>query len=77
MRNFYVNTYWERARAGYDYATEEEIESNKFNMYTSDSAGSVNFETGEFGNGLWFSALKGFYKYIQNVKALVTRKDLR
>ena len=77
MRNFYVNTYWERARAGYDYATEEEIESKKFNMYTSDSAGSVNFETGEFGNGLWFSALKGFYKYIYNVKALVTNKDLR
>jgi hypothetical protein len=25
MRNFYVNTYWERARAGYDYATEEEL----------------------------------------------------
>ena len=77
MRNFYVNTYWERARAGYDYATEEEIESKKFNMYTSDSAGSVNFETGEFGNGLWFSALKGFYKYIYNVKALINHKDLR
>ena len=77
MRNFYVNTYWERARAGYDYSSEEEIESNKFNMYTSDSAGSVNFETGEFGNGLWFSALKGLYKYVQNAKALITHKDLR
>ena len=77
MRNFYVNTYWERARAGYDYATEEELQSSKLGMYTADSAGSVNFETGEFGNGLWFSALKGFYKYITNVKALVTGKDLR
>lgn len=77
MRNFYVNTYWERARAGYDYATEEELQSSKFGMYTADSAGSVNFETGEFGNGLWFSALKGLYKYITNVKALVQGKDLR
>ena len=77
MRNFYVNTYWERARSGYDYATEEELQSSKFGMYTADSAGSINFETGEFGNGLWFSALKGLYKYILNVKALVTGKDLR
>jgi hypothetical protein len=46
-------------------------------MYTADSAGSVNFETGEFGNGLWFSALKGLYKYITNVKALIQGKDLR
>ena len=77
MRNFYVNTYWERARAGYDYATEEELQSSKLGMYSADSAGSVNFETGEFGNGLWFSALKGLYKYVCNVKALLTGKDLR
>ena len=77
MRNFYVNTYWERARSGYDYATEEELQSSKFGMYTADTAGSVNFETGESGNGLWWSALKGLYKYIYNVKALVTGKDLR
>lgn len=77
MRNFYVNTYWERARVGYDYATEEELQSSKLGMYSADSAGSVNFETGEFGNGLWFSALKGLYKYVCNVKALLTGKDLR
>ena len=77
MRNFYVNTYWERASSGYDYANEEELMSSKFGMYTADSAGYVNFETGEFGNGLWFSALKGLYKYITNVKALITGKDLR
>lgn len=77
MRNFYVNTYWERASAGYDYATKEELKSSKLGMFTADSAGIVNFETGEFGNGVWYSFLKGLYKYVYNVKALVNKKDVR
>ena len=77
MRNFYVNTYWERASTGYDTATEEEIASSKFGMRSADSAGFVNFETGESGNGLWWSFLKGMYKYISNIKLLITgSKDL-
>lgn len=77
MRNFYVNTYWERARIGYDYSTEDSSNASKLNAFFADDAGSVNFETGETGNGLLWSCLKGLYKYICNVKALVTGKDLR
>lgn len=77
MRNFYVNNYWERASIGYDYATEEEIHSSKLGAYTADTAGYVNFETGETGNGLWWSFLKGMYKYVSNVKQLIQGKDLR
>lgn len=77
MRNFYVNNYWERASIGYDYATEEEIHSSKLGAYTADTAGFVNFETGESGNGLWWSFLKGMYKYVSNVKQLIQGKDLR
>ena len=77
MRNFYVNTYWERAQAGYDVSSLEDIKSSKLGMRTADSAGYVNFETGEFGNGLWWSFLKGMYKYVQNVKNLILSKDMR
>lgn len=77
MRNFYVNTYWERASTGYDTAAEEELMSSKLGMRTADTGGFVNFETGESGNGLWWSFLKGMYKYVQNVKALITHKDMR
>lgn len=77
MRNFYVNTYWERAQTGYDTAAYEDLKSSKLGMRTADSAGYVNFETGEFGNGLWWSFLKGLYKYICNVKNLIQGKDMR
>lgn len=77
MRNFYVNTYWERAQTGYDTASNEEILSSKLGMRTADSGGYVNFETGETGNGLWWSFLKGMYKYISNVKHLIDGKDMR
>ena len=77
MRNFYVNTYWERAQTGYDTASEEEIMSSKLGMRTADSGGYVNFETGETGNGLWWSFLKGMYKYVANVKHLIDGKDMR
>lgn len=77
MRNFYVNTYWERAQSGYDVAAEEEILSSKLGMRTADNGGYVNFETGETGNGLWWSFLKGLYKYVVNVKHLVDGKDMR
>lgn len=46
-------------------------------MMTADSAGYYNFETGEFGNGLWFAFLKGIYKYVLNSKNLIQGKDLR
>ena len=77
MRNFYVNTFWERASSGYDTASEEEIASSKFGMRSADSAGFVNFETGEVGNGLWWSFLKGIYKYVSNTKHLIDGKDMR
>ena len=77
MRNFYVNTFWERASSGYDTASEEEIASSKFGMRSADSAGFVNFETGEVGNGLWWSFLKGMYKYVSNTKHLIDGKDMR
>lgn len=77
MRNFYVNTYWERAQTGYDTAANEEIMSSKLGMRSADSAGYVNFETGSTGNGLWWSFLKGMYKYVSNVKHLIDGKDMR
>ena len=77
MRNFYVNTFWERASTGYDTASAEEIASSKFGMRSADSAGFVNFETGESGNGLWWSFLKGMYKYVSNVKRMIDGKDMR
>lgn len=77
MRNFYVNTYWERTSTGYDTLSKESTPSSKFGARFADSAGYVNFETGEFTNGLWWSFLKGMYIYVQNAKRLIQGKDLR
>lgn len=76
MRNFYVNTYWERAGVGFDYV-DPNLTDGKYKAMFSDSAGYVNFETGETGNGLWFSFLKGLYNLVSNAINLVRGKDLR
>ena len=76
MRNFYVNTYWERAQVGYDYLTDEQ-QQEKYGMYTEDNAGFVNFETGETGNALWVSGIQGMIKLVSNAKRLITGKDVR
>lgn len=77
MRNFYVNTYWERAAVGFDYADQEDLPSGAFSRYVSEKAGMVNFETGETGNALGMSFLHGLAKYIVNARRLLTHKDVK
>lgn len=77
MRNFYVNTYWERIHTGEDFLSDAEIDSNRqLSMITSDNAGYANFEQGESGNATYVSFLQGIFKYIRNVKRLITHEDL-
>ena len=77
MRNFYVNTYWERAAVGFDYAEQESLPSGSFGRYASEQAGMVNFETGETGNALGMSFLHGLKNYIINIYRLFKHKDLK
>lgn len=77
MRNFYVNTYWERAAVGYDYAEQEELPSGSFSRYVSEKAGMVNFETGETGNALGMAFLHGLKNYVLNAKRVLTHKDTK
>lgn len=71
MRNFYVNTYWERAAVGFDYAERETLPSGAFSRYVSEQAGMVNFETGETGNALGMSFLHGLRNLVSNVYRLL------
>lgn len=77
MRNFYVNTYWERAAVGFDYAEQESLPSSTFGRYVSEQAGMVNFETGETGNALGMSFLHGLKNYVSNARRLLTHKDIK
>lgn len=73
MRNFYVNTYWDRFKTGGDYVTEDgDHNINWRSEYQRDDLGMVNFETGEFEGAVFKDFARGMYKMTTNMKAVIT-----
>lgn len=72
MRNFYVNTYWDRFKTGGDYVTQDGDHSiNWRSEYQRDDLGMVNFETGEFEGAVFKDFARGMYKLTTNAKSVI------
>ena len=72
MRNFYVNTYWDRFKTGGDYVTEDGDHNITWTSeYKRDDLGLVNLETGEFEGAVFKDFARGMYKLTMNTKAAV------
>ena len=77
MRNFYVNTYWDRFKTGGDYVTEDGDHNIHWTSeYKRDDLGLVNLETGEFEGAVFKDFCRGMYKYTANLKRFVQGNDL-
>lgn len=77
MRNFYVNTYWDRFKTGGDYVTEDgDHDIHWTSEYKRDDLGLVNLETGEFEGAVFKDFCRGMYKYTANLKRFVQGNDL-
>jgi len=72
MRNFYINTYWDRFKTGADYVTEDgDHKISWTSEYKRDDLGLVNLETGEFEGAVFKDFCRGMYKLTANAKAAV------
>lgn len=69
MRNFYVNTYWDRFKTGGDYIKEDDDHNITWKSeYKRDDLGMVNLETGEFEGAVFKDFCRGVYKLTGNLK---------
>lgn len=76
MRNFYINTYWDRFKAGGDYITEGDDHNITWRSeYQRDDLGMVNFETGEFEGAVFKDFARGMYKLTSNAKSFMTNSQ--
>ena len=72
MRNFYINTYWDRFKTGGDYVTEDGDHKITWQSeYKRDDLGLVNLETGEFEGAVFKDFCRGMYKIVKNAKMLL------
>jgi len=77
MRNFYINTYWDRFKTGGDYVTEDgDHHIGWTSEYKRDDLGLVNLETGEFEGAVFKDFCRGMYKLASNAKALFRSTDV-
>jgi len=77
MRNFYVNTYWDRFKTGGDYVTEDgDHNINWYSEYKRDDLGMVNLETGEFEGAVFKDFIRGMCKLTANTKHVLKHEDL-
>lgn len=76
MRNFYVNTYWDRFKTGGDYIKEDDEHSIGWaSEYKHDDLGMVNLETGEFEGAVFKDFARGMYKIVANTKHFVRNEN--
>lgn len=69
MRNFYINTYWDKFKTGGDYVTEDGNHHIEWTSeYKRDDLGLVNLETGEFEGAVFKDFCRGIYKLAANYK---------
>jgi len=69
MRNFYINTYWDKFKTGGDYVTEDgDHHIGWTSEYKRDDLGLVNLETGEFEGAVFKDFCRGMYKLASNYK---------
>lgn len=69
MRNFYINTYWDKFKTGGDYVTEDgDHHISWTSEYKRDDLGLVNLETGEFEGAVFKDFCRGMYKLAANYK---------
>lgn len=69
MRNFYINTYWDRFKTGGDYITEDGDHHITWRSeYKRDDLGLENLETGEFEGATFKDFCRGISKLISNTK---------
>ena len=69
MRNFYINTYWDKFKTGGDYVTEDgDHHIGWTSEYKRDDLGLVNLETGEFEGAVFKDFIRGMYKMASNYK---------
>ena len=69
MRNFYVNTYWDKFKTGGDYVVEDgDHHIGWTSEYKRDDLGLVNLETGEFEGAVFKDFCRGMYKLAANYK---------
>lgn len=70
MRNFYINTYWDKFKTGGDYVTEDgDHHIGWSSEYKRDDLGLVNLETGEFEGAVFKDFCRGMYKIAANYKS--------
>ena len=70
MRNFYINTYWDKFKTGGDYVVEDgDHHIGWTSEYKRDDLGLVNLETGEFEGAVFKDFCRGMYKMAANYKA--------
>ena len=68
MRNFYINTYWDRFKTGGDYVAKDGDHTITWRSeYARDDLGMVNLETGEFEGAVFKDFVRGLYKMTKNV----------
>lgn len=78
MRNFYINTYWDRFKTGGDYVTEDGDHNISWQSeYKRDDLGMVNLETGEFEGAVFKDFVRGVLILTRNTKALLRHQDLK
>lgn len=76
MRNFYVNTYWDRFHSGGDYiAEEDEHKINTWSEYRRDDIVYHNLETGEDTGAVFKDFCRGYYKLAKNVKHIFDSQE--
>lgn len=72
MRNFYINTYWDRFKTGGDYITQDGDHSISWQSeYKRDDLGLVNLETGEFEGAVFKDFARGMYKLTMHTKRAI------
>ena len=77
MRNFYINTYWDKFKTGGDYVTEDgDHHIGWTSEYKRDDLGLVNLETGEFEGAVFKDFIRGMYKLAANAKSLFRSGDI-
>lgn len=77
MRNFYINTYWDKFKTGGDYVTEDgDHHITWTSEYKRDDLGLINLETGEFEGAVFKDFIRGMYKLASNAKSLFRAGDV-
>lgn len=76
MRNFYVNTYWDRFKTGGDYIKPEDDHNIKWwSAYVRDDISLQNLETGENEGAVFKDFCRGMYKITSNMKQVYRHED--